>query len=204
MLEAVGVALFAGERAELAAQDAVVGVIDVAIDDVAGAVAGFALAGQVRDGADGVQVLRFKQPERVGLGNAFARGDLVVKVAQSAALGEKIHRPKLKCGNTTSATVTTRNTMLIRAFSRKNAVLIHFRLRRRASQCSSSRLSKITNSPAKYATRNPESNPNAEQQAPHQHVREKGGAPGRSSAPSARPANAGRARGRIHNPATRR
>ena len=43
MLEAVGVALFAGEGAELAAQDAVIGVIDVAVDDVAGAIADLAL-----------------------------------------------------------------------------------------------------------------------------------------------------------------
>jgi hypothetical protein len=40
-LEAVGVAFLARERAELARQDAVVRVVDVAVDDVAGAVANF-------------------------------------------------------------------------------------------------------------------------------------------------------------------
>ena len=38
-LEAVGVAFLARERAELAGQDAVIRVVDVAVDDVAGAVA---------------------------------------------------------------------------------------------------------------------------------------------------------------------
>ena len=90
-LKAVGVAFLARERAELARQDAVVRVVDVAVDDVAGAVAGFFPARQVGDGADGVQILGFKQPERVGLGNAFAGGDLVVEVAQFAALNEEIH-----------------------------------------------------------------------------------------------------------------
>ena len=91
-LEAVGVAFLAGERAELAAQDAVIGVIDVAVDDVAGAVAGFLLPREIRDGADGVQVLGFKQPQRVRLGNAFARGDLVVNVAQLRCVERKNSR----------------------------------------------------------------------------------------------------------------
>ena len=82
-LKAVGVAFLARERAELARQDAIIRVVDVAVDDVAGAVAGFFLARQIGDGADGVQVLRFKQPERVGLGNAFAGGDLVVRSRNS-------------------------------------------------------------------------------------------------------------------------
>ena len=90
-LEAVGVALLAGEGAELAAQDAVVRVVDVAVDDVAGAVAHLALAGEVGDGADGVQVLALEKAERVGLGDPFAGGDLVIEVAEFAALDEKLH-----------------------------------------------------------------------------------------------------------------
>ena len=90
-LEAVGVAFLARERAELAREDAIVRVVDVAVDDVAGAVAGFFLARQIGDGADGVQILRFKQPQRISLGNAFAGGDLVVQVAQFAVLNEEIH-----------------------------------------------------------------------------------------------------------------
>ena len=92
-LKAVGVTFLARERAELARQDAIVRVVDVAIDDVAGAVAGLFMARQVRDGPDGVQVLRFKQPQRVGFGNAFAGGDLVIQVAQPAALNKKVHQP---------------------------------------------------------------------------------------------------------------
>src|ERR1035437_2554157 len=90
-LEAVGVAFLARERAELAREDAVVRVVDVAVDDVAGAVADFALPHEIGDGTEGVQVLRFKQPHRIGFGNAFARDDFVVDVAEFAALNEKIH-----------------------------------------------------------------------------------------------------------------
>jgi hypothetical protein len=59
-LEAIGIPLFAGERAELAAQDAVIGVIDVPIDDVAGAIGRRAqahLPGKISDGANGLQIL---------------------------------------------------------------------------------------------------------------------------------------------------
>ena len=95
-LKAVGVAFLARERAELARKDTVIRIIDVAIDDVAGTVvAAFFLPRKIRDGADGIQVLRFKQPQRVSLGNAFARDDFVVNVAQLAALNEKIHTPEL-------------------------------------------------------------------------------------------------------------
>ena len=91
-LEAVGVALLAGEGAELAAQDAVVRVVDVAVDDVAGAAARFALASEVGDGADGVEVFALEQAESVGLGDPLAGGDLVIEVAEFAALDEKLHK----------------------------------------------------------------------------------------------------------------
>ena len=90
-LEAVGVALLAGEGAELAAQDAVVRVVDVAVDDVAGAAAHFALPGEVGDGADGVQVFALEKAKRVGFGDPLAGGDLVIEVAEFAALDEKLH-----------------------------------------------------------------------------------------------------------------
>ena len=61
MLEAVGIAFLAGEGAELTGEDAVVGVVDIAIEDVAGALADFALADEVGDGADGVQVAAFEE-----------------------------------------------------------------------------------------------------------------------------------------------
>ena len=50
--------------------------------------------------------------------------------------------------------------MLIKPFKRKKAMFIQFKLRRRASQCSNSKLTKMINSPTKYATRNRESQPN--------------------------------------------
>ena len=90
-LEAVGVAFFAREGTKLARQNAVVRIIDVAVDDEAGAVADFFLPRKIRDRAKRVQILRFKQPKRIGFGNAFTRDDFVVDVAEFAALDEKIH-----------------------------------------------------------------------------------------------------------------
>jgi hypothetical protein len=90
-LEAVGIALLAGERTKLAGKNAVIGVIDVTVDDIARAIAHFALPHEIGDGAEGVQVFRLKQSQRVGFGNAFVRDDFVVNVAEFAALNEKIH-----------------------------------------------------------------------------------------------------------------
>ena len=81
-LPAVGVAFFAGERAELAAQDAVVGVVDVGVDDVGGAVADFALAGDVGKGAEGVNVFGIEKAEGFVVGEPFACDGFVVEVAE--------------------------------------------------------------------------------------------------------------------------
>ncbi len=53
----------------------------------------------------------------------------------------------LKNGKTTSVAVTIRKTTLINAFSRKNAFCTQLRLRRRASQCSSTRQPAIITMP---------------------------------------------------------
>ena len=90
-LETIRVAFLFGERAELAGEDAVVRVVDVAIDDEAGAQAILTLVDEIGDGTKGVQVFRLKQPQRVGVGDALARDDFVVEAAQFAALDEKIH-----------------------------------------------------------------------------------------------------------------
>lgn len=66
-LEAVRVAFLAREGAELAGEDAVVRVVDVAVDDVAGMVTHLLLPREIGDGAEGVEVFRFKQAQRVGL-----------------------------------------------------------------------------------------------------------------------------------------
>jgi hypothetical protein len=94
-LESVGIALLAGEGTELAAQDAVIGIVDVAVDDVTGAIAHFALPRQISNCADGIEVFAFEEPQGVAFGNAFAGGNLVVKVAQLAALNEKLHQSAL-------------------------------------------------------------------------------------------------------------
>src|SRR5581483_711236 len=87
-LETIGIALLPRERTKLAGQ---VAIVDVAIDDVAGAVAGFPLAREIGDGADGVQVLAFEESQRVGVGDPFTRRDFLVQIAQLAALNEEIH-----------------------------------------------------------------------------------------------------------------
>src|SRR2546430_14908763 len=94
-LETVLVALLAREGAELAAQDAVVRVVDVAVDDVAGAAAVLALVYKVGDGADRIEVFALEQPQGVGFGNPLAGHDLVVNVAQLAALYEEVHEQQL-------------------------------------------------------------------------------------------------------------
>ena len=76
-------------------QNAVIGIVDVAVDDVAGAVAGLALPRKIRDRADGVEIFGFKQPQRIGFRNALAGGDFVINVAQFASLNEKIHKRRL-------------------------------------------------------------------------------------------------------------
>ena len=91
-LKAVRVAFLARERTELAGEDAVVRVVDVTVDDVAGAVANLPLPHEIRDGTKRVQILGLKQPQRVGLGNALGGDYFVINVAQFAALNEKIHK----------------------------------------------------------------------------------------------------------------
>jgi len=90
-LKAVRVAFLARERAKLAGQNAIIGIIDVAIDDVARTIADFELPRKIRNRADGVQIFRLEQSQRGAFRNALARNDFVVDVAQFAALNEKIH-----------------------------------------------------------------------------------------------------------------
>ena len=95
-LKSIRVAFLFGERAELATQDAVIRVIDVSIDDVAGAISIFALANEISDCAERVQIARFKKAKRVGVGNAFVGRDFFIDVAEFTALDEEIHRSSSK------------------------------------------------------------------------------------------------------------
>src|ERR1041385_1011088 len=70
-LEAIRIALFAGERAELAAQNAVVRVINVTIDDVTGAIAHLSLPNHIGDCADGVYVLALEKAESFSFGDTL-------------------------------------------------------------------------------------------------------------------------------------
>src|SRR5262249_42870135 len=92
-LKTIRIALLSRERAELATQDAVVGIIDVAINDIAGPIADHSLARQVSDRSHGVQILALEEPQRIGLGNSLACGNLVIKVPQFAP--QKKKRPPI-------------------------------------------------------------------------------------------------------------
>src|SRR5579863_753900 len=81
-LEAVGIALFAGESAELATENAVVGVVDVAIDDVAGAITVFAAALDIRDCAEGVEIGGLEELLGVSVGDSLAGVDFGINVPQ--------------------------------------------------------------------------------------------------------------------------
>src|SRR5258708_23243919 len=63
ILESVGVAFLSGKGAELAVQDAVIRVIDVAIDDVAGPPAILALAGSAGQSAQRIDFFALEQPQ---------------------------------------------------------------------------------------------------------------------------------------------
>src|SRR5438132_3495855 len=91
VLKAIRVALLACERAELATEDAVVGIVDVAIDDVAGAIADLPLTRLISDRPHGIEVFAFKQTEGVAFRYALAGSHFFVDVPQLAALNKKMH-----------------------------------------------------------------------------------------------------------------
>src|SRR5882672_6039407 len=114
VLKPIRIAFFAGESAKLAAQDAVVGIVDVTIENVACAVSVFALPHEIGNGPKTIQVLALEKPECIGLGNTLSRDNLLVDVAQFAPLERKTHRNLNPPLNTTSVTVTTRKIKLIK------------------------------------------------------------------------------------------
>src|SRR5205085_12533316 len=128
-----------------------------------------ALPHEISDRADRIEVFALEEAQAVRIGNAFAGDNFVVDVAQFAAFEKKAHRNLNPPWNTTSVTVTTRKTVLIKALSRKNAVLIQLRLRRRASQCSNNRLPRMITRPTKYATRKRQSSPKSNNR-PHMNM----------------------------------
>src|ERR1700746_132624 len=94
-LKTVCIPLFPCKRTELAAQNAVIGIINVTIEDVTGAVADFALPGQIGKCPKHVQLFALKQTKRLLIRNALSRSDLFVKITQWAALDEKLHGIRL-------------------------------------------------------------------------------------------------------------
>jgi len=97
-LKSVRIALLPRKRAKVTAQDAVVRIVNVPVDDVTGPVAGLALAHDLGDGADGVQVLRLEQAKRVTLRDSFPGSDFVVDVLQPASLDQEMHNKDLAEG----------------------------------------------------------------------------------------------------------
>ena len=75
-LKTIGIAFLTSKRAELAAQDAIIRIIDVAVDDIAGPISLLAQPAsprQIRNGADHIQIFALEKPQRVRFGNAFTR-----------------------------------------------------------------------------------------------------------------------------------
>jgi hypothetical protein len=90
-LETIRISLLASEGTELATQDAVIGIIDVTIDDVARSVTDLSLPGEIGDRSDRVQILALEKAQCIGFGNSLACGNLVVEVPQFAALNKELH-----------------------------------------------------------------------------------------------------------------
>ena len=80
------------KRAKIAVEDADVGVIDVAIENVIRHVAVLALAHSVGHRANRGQILRAVQPQTIVLGDALCRLHLLVDVPQLRPLDQFVHR----------------------------------------------------------------------------------------------------------------
>ena len=81
-LKGVRLALFRAERAELTREDAVVRVIDVLVVDVGRDVPVFALAQDVGDRAQAVEIIRTVKPQRLVIRHPLTGDDLVENGAQ--------------------------------------------------------------------------------------------------------------------------
>src|SRR6266404_2378028 len=93
-LEPVGISFLARKSAKLATQDAIVGIIDIPVDDVARAVADSGSTrspGQISDRANRVKILALEKPQRIRLRDSFTGSHFVVEVAEFGALNEEIH-----------------------------------------------------------------------------------------------------------------
>ena|ERR1051326_496135 len=95
-LEPVGISFLSSEGTELATQDAIIRIVDVPIDNVAGAVSHLFLSREIGDRPDRVKVFAFKKAQRIRFGNAFPGDNFLVEVAQRAALDEKLHETNLR------------------------------------------------------------------------------------------------------------
>src|ERR1017187_4547113 len=128
------------ERTEIAVENADVGVIDVADENVIGDVAVLAFAHEIRHRADARRVVRSVQTRGIVLGDAPTRLDLPVDVPQLRTFYQLVHR------ETTSTTTAPRNTALMTAFMRKNAA---FRL---TGSCFLARICCTTRQPTMIAS----------------------------------------------------
>src|SRR5262245_36157997 len=91
MLEAIGIPHFSSKRAEFAAEYAVVGIVNVTVDDIAGALPDLLLSREICNRPNRVQVLALEQTQRLRFGDPFAGGDFLVDLAMLTALHEKLH-----------------------------------------------------------------------------------------------------------------
>src|SRR5467141_1055951 len=89
-LKTIGVPLLPGEGAKLAAQDAVVRIVDIAIKNVACPISHFASPGNVCNSSNRIQILALEEPQGIHIGNALIGGHFLVYVPKAAALYKKL------------------------------------------------------------------------------------------------------------------
>ena len=80
-LKAISISFLSAKSAKLTTENAVIGVVDVPIDDVARTVSHLSCASKIAQCRDGIEVWGLPHPQGVGLGESFTACQLVVKVA---------------------------------------------------------------------------------------------------------------------------
>jgi hypothetical protein len=90
-LKTIGIALLPGEGAELAAEDAIIGVIQVAIDQVGGMGADAAVAEFIGQGTEGVEVAGSEEAQGFFGGEAFSVEEALTEGMERGALPAAIH-----------------------------------------------------------------------------------------------------------------
>ena len=120
-LETVGITFFPRKRAELAAQNTVIRIIDVTIENVTGMVPDFALAPAMGHCAERMEILALEKPQSVRFREALPGGYLVVKIAEFAALSKEMHTNTLAGEERLAIPVGAHDRLIVRVSRQKVA-----------------------------------------------------------------------------------